>query len=231
MTSSELTNSFASIVKQFGGPEFQSTRVSFQPYARLSNTIRFRNGHFEIRLSDILEDAPPEVLLAALTVLTSKLLRKPIPHPARQTYQSYVALPETREKVRNARRTRGQKKLGSPVGKVFDLRLLYGEVNASYFSGQLHVRHLSWSPREYRRTLGHFDAAHSAIIINRRLDSRLVPKYVVTYVLFHEMLHAYFGEEFRNGRRSIHHSAFRQAEKEFADYKKAKRFLKRFCRD
>lgn len=231
MNASELTNSFASIVKQFGGPEFQSTRVSFRPYARLSNSIRFRNGHFEIRLSDILEDAPPEVLLAALTVLTSKLLRKPIPNPARLTYQSYVALPETREKVRNVRRTRGQKKLGSPLGKVFDLRLLFREVNAAYFSGQLHVRHLSWSPRENRRTLGHFDAAHSAIIINRRLDSRLVPKYVVTYVLFHEMLHAYFGEEFRNGRRSIHHSAFHEAEKEFADYKKAKRFLKRFCGD
>ena len=230
MTPSELTNSFTTIIRQFDGPEFHSARVSFQPYARLSTIIRFRHGHIEIRLSDILEEAPPEVLLAALTVLASKILRRPIPLPAQKTYQSYVSLPETREKARTVRRTRGRKRIGSPVGKVFDLRLLYDEVNDSYFSGKLQVRHLSWSPRKSRRTLGHFDAAHNTIIINRRLDSRLVPRYVVTYILFHEMLHAYFGEEYRNGRRSIHHSAFRQAEKEFADYKKAKRFIENFCR-
>lgn len=230
MIPSELNRSFTSIIKQLGGPEFHSARVSFYPYARLTNTIRFRDGHFEVRLSDILEEAPPEVLEAALTVLGSKLLKQPVPPPAREIYQSYVAHPGIRAKVRSVRMTRGRKHLGSPVGKVFDLRQLYDEVNASYFSAQLDVQYLSWSRRKNRRTLGHYDGAHSAIIVNRRLDSRFVPKYVVNYVLFHEMLHAHFGEEYRNGRRSIHHAAFRQAEKGFAEYNKAKRFIERFCK-
>ncbi len=230
MIPSELNKSFTSIIKQLGGAKFHSARVSFYPYARLTNTIRFRDGHFEVRLSDILEAAPPEVLEAALTVLGSKLLKRPVPPPARQIYRSYVARPEIRAKVRSVRMTRGRKNLGSPEGKVFDLRHLYNEINTSYFSGQLDIRHLSWSRRKNRRTLGHFDAAHSAIIINRKLDSRLVPKYVACYVLFHEMLHAHFGEEYRNGRRNIHHAAFRQAENGFADYNKAKRFLEKFCK-
>ncbi|HUV12971.1 MAG TPA: SprT-like domain-containing protein [Acidobacteriota bacterium] len=211
-----------------GGPEFHSARVSFFPYACLTNTIRFREGRYEVRLSDILEEAPPEVLEAVFTVLGSKLLKQPVPPPARQIYRSYVAHPEIRAKVRKVRTTRGRKHLGSPVGKVFDLQHLYDAVNVAYFSGQLDIRHLSWSRRKNRRTLGHYDGAHSAIIINRRLDSRLVPKYVVSYVLFHEMLHAHFGEEYCNGRRRIHHAAFRQAEKGFAEHRKAKRFIERF---
>jgi len=226
---SELTERFTSIIKQKGGPEFHSVRVSYFPYTRLTNTIRFQEGRYEVRLSDILEEAPPEVLDAALSVLIAKLLKHPVPRSARQIYQSYVVHPEIRAKIRSVRMARGRKHLGSPAGKVFDLQQLYDEVNRAYFSDQLDVRHLSWSRRKNRRTLGHYDGAHSAIIINCRLDSRLVPKYVVSFVLFHEMLHAHFGEEYRNGRRSIHHAAFRQAEKGFADYKKAKRFIERFC--
>lgn len=229
MIPSELNKRFTALITTQGGPAFHSAQVSFFPYARLTNTIRFREGRYHVRLSDILEDAPPEVIEAALSVLVSKLLKQPVPHSASQIYRSYVARPEMRAKVRSVRIARGRKHLGSPVGKVFDLQHLYDEVNLTYFSGQLNIRHLSWSRRKNRRTLGHYDGAHSAVIINRRLDSRLVPKYVVSYVLFHEMLHAHFGEQYRNGRRSIHHAAFRQAEKGFADYEKAKRFIEKFC--
>lgn len=230
MTLSELGNEFTSILRRIGGPRARSARVEFYPYTRLTNAVRLRDGHYEVRLSDILEQAPSEVVISALSVLAFKILNRPVPPEVRQPCQSYVARPEVRSRIREVRRTRGRKHLVSPVGKVFDLKHLYDELNASYFSGRLAVRHLSWSRRKNRRSLGHFDAAHNAIIINRRLDSHLVPKYVVSYLVFHEMLHAHFGEEYRNGRRNIHHAAFRKAERSFRDYRKATRFIREFFR-
>ena len=37
--------------------------------------------------------------------------------------------------------------------------------------------------------LGHYDPSHNAIVISRILDAAAVPRLVVEYVMFHEMLH------------------------------------------
>jgi len=214
--------------------EFQRVRTtpvpecetSFYPYRGLTSTIRSRNGRIHVRVSDLLADAPPEILRSIMVILVNKLFGSKVDEEVRLRYWRFVNRPEFRQKVSRIRRQRGVKLLTSPKGKVFDLLSIFEELNHALFDNQVEVRHLSWSQRASRTTLGHFDSAHETIIINKRLDNPRVPLYVVSYVLYHEMLHSFLGEETSGDRRSIHHRRFRAAEKNFRDYSKAKAFIR-----
>ena len=201
--------------------------ISFQPYTRLRNTIRIRDHVLQLRLSDGLQDAPHEVLSALAILLACKLVRIPPPAECAVTYRAYIRRPEIRSRAEEIRRQRGRKRMLPAAGNNFDLRELFEGLNREYFDGRLAVRHLGWSTRQARRTLGHYDPAHDAIVINRRLDNPLVPEYVVSSVLHHEMLHAL--QASAPGRR-IHDATFRRAEKRFADYRRAQRFIAKHFR-
>ena len=57
--------------------------VSFYPYINVNNTIRIRNGQVNVRISDLLKDAPESVQRALAVVLVSKLLNARVPVAAR----------------------------------------------------------------------------------------------------------------------------------------------------
>ncbi len=202
--------------------------IRFYPYRNLSHTIRIRQGKLLVRISDILADAPPEVLKAVLGILLHKLFRKPVPESPCRIYRSYVNTETLRHRIRRVRRTRGRKQLGSPAGRIFDLRSLFDQLNQRYFGDRIRLRHLSWSRRENRRSLGHYDPAHQAIVVDRRLDRPSIPLFVVEYVLYHEMLHACLGEKIHNGKRQVHHRLFRKAEKEFPHYAEARAYTRSY---
>lgn len=200
--------------------------IEFYPYRNLNHTIRVRDGKILVRISDILADAPREILASVVVILLYKLFRKPPPRSYRHEYRAYITKEQVREKTRAVRRLRGRKHLGSPSGCVFDLRAIFKQLNDQYFEGRLKVRTLSWSRRNSRRILGHYDAAHEAIVISRRLDSPQIPKYVIEFVFYHEMLHAFFGDHAENGRRQVHYQIFRKAEKKFTQYELAKKYYR-----
>jgi len=203
------------------------SEISFYPYRNLSHTIRIRNGRALIRISDLLQDAPGDVLKAVIAILVHKLKRKSAPDRWQGIYRQYVHREEFLEQVRETcrRRSRG-KKLLPPAGSVFDLQKLFDRLNAEHFNNQVQVAQLGWSLRQSRRVLGHYDSAHRAIVINRRLDHPLVPEYVVRYVLFHEMLHALMGVHCENGIRRVHPPRFKRAERRFPEYKLARDFIR-----
>ncbi|MEO6588193.1 MAG: M48 family peptidase, partial [Pyrinomonadaceae bacterium] len=96
---------------------------------------------------------------------------------------------------------------------------------------------LTWSLRGTFRRLGHHDAAHETIVISKSLDDKKVPRYVVEFVVFHEMLHIFHPAKIQNGRRYHHTPVFRRDEKKFAFYEESEkwignnsRFLKRKAR-
>jgi hypothetical protein len=76
--------------------------------------------------------------------------------------------------------------------------------------------------------LGCFDPALNQIVINRVLDRRDVPEYVVSYVLYHEMLHQKHPVKFGRCRRESHSLQFRREERQFSDYARAMKFLSHF---
>jgi predicted metal-dependent hydrolase len=57
-----------------------------------------------------------------------------------------------------------------------------------------------------------------------------VPRYVVEYVLFHEMLHIHHPTKHVNGRRYNHTPAFRRDERKFSHYKEAEEWIEKSVR-
>jgi hypothetical protein len=197
----------------------------FYPYAGLSSTIRLRQGRVYARISDILKHSPRDVLYALACILVAKLYRLKVAAEHERTYREYARQPFILNATDAARRTRGYKLTTSPRGQTYDLDELFDDLNARYFGGLLAKPRLSWSQQKTHRVLGHHDHLHGAIIISRTLDATRIPRFVVEYVLYHEMLHAKHLPR-RVADRTIYHSQqFRADELQFERYQEAVKWL------
>ena len=165
---------FRSLKPRAEAPEFD---VQFRPFATVRSTICFEQDGPRIvaKLSDLLQDAPGEVLEALTTILLAKLYRERTPGHANKSYRSWLNSPATHQRMLQARRARGRKHLLPPRGRVHDLDALFDRLNERYFNGSLHKPTLGWSPQTSRRRLGHYDAAHDAIVISSIFDRQQVP--------------------------------------------------------
>ena len=203
--------------------------LRFRPYANLDSRIRLESGHRKIlvKISDQLEHAPPEVQESLAHVLLGKLYRKPVDRSHQLRYREFVNRADIRRRALEIRRQRGRKRLTPPAGGSYDLDAMFDALNREYFGGALAKPRLGWSERRSRRLLGHYDHAHDTIVVSRLLDSRTVPRFVVEYVLFHEMLHLKHPVEYRSGRRCVHGPEFKREERLFPQYDEANRYLKR----
>ena len=200
--------------------------LRFYPYAGFKHTIRKRDNVVRVRVSDLLKDAPTEVIEALLKLLAARLSGDHPDPRANSLYRAFITHPDRRRDARQARRERGRKHLDPPGGDVHNLEGYFRDLNREFFEGQVTIDLLGWSPGKSKRVLGSYDAAFNAISVNRRLDNPLVPDYVVRYILFHEMLHAHLGDEYCGSRRSVHHARFKEAEQRFPDYQRAVRFIR-----
>ncbi|MCB1076167.1 MAG: hypothetical protein KDK59_11665, partial [Simkania sp.] len=62
--------------------------------------------------------------------------------------------------------------------------------------------------------------------VHRVLDSAETPEYVVSFVLYHEMLHSVCSSAVgKRGRRKIHTKEFREKEKLFHQYREAAEWI------
>ncbi len=207
--------------------ESPSFSFRFYPYSNLKNTLRVRSGVFRFRISDILSEAPAEVWEAAMGMLVARWSRRRTPPIYTAIYRDYVDQARVEERIDRVRRSRGSKKMAGPRGRIYDLAERFDRLNRQYFNGDLEVRRLGWSLRGGRRSLGHYDSTHDTIVLNRALDKPRVPGYVVDFVLYHEMLHAWMGIGKRGRPRRIHPPEFRRAERHFEHFEKADRFIKK----
>jgi hypothetical protein len=106
---------------------------------------------------------------------------------------------------------------------------MFSDLNARYFGGRIERPLLSWSHRPTRRVLGHHDHVHRAIIISRTLDNAAVPRFVVEYVLYHEMLHVKHPARIISGRTVYHGRAFRDDERLFERFDEALKWLEKIA--
>lgn len=112
------------------------------------------------------------------------------------------------------------------LGKHYDLKGLFNDLNQEYFQGKLEQPRLMWSARSSKRRLGTYDPHSNTITINRRFDRADTPVLLIKYILYHEMLHQHLGIKEVNGRRYAHTSAFKKAERKFKDQKAAEELVK-----
>jgi len=221
------TLAFARVFRRMGLkrplPEFQ---VEYRPFSSLRSTVRLRGNQLRVSISDLLAPSPPIVLEALAEILLGKVFRRRASREARECYLAYVFKESTRKRIEETRRRRGHKMQRPARGRCFDLAEIFDDLNRRYFAGALAPTRLGWSPRRSRTILGHYDSAHASITISRLLDSPKVPRYVVEYLMFHEMLHVQCPVERRGARRVVHSRQFREAERRFAQYALARRRLK-----
>jgi hypothetical protein len=197
----------------------------FYPYVGINHTIRVRGGKVFVRIAEICREMPLAAQKALAYILVAKLLRKKVPPAAREVYSNFIKRQEMREKAVANKRRHGRKVITSARGDVYDLDEIFDALNQTYFRNSLPKPVLSWSSRRTYRILGHHDSAHETVIISRSLDDQKVPRFVVEYVVFHEMLHIFHPTEHRNGRRFNHTPAFKRNEQKFRYYEEAETWI------
>jgi hypothetical protein len=195
--------------------------VSFYPYIGLNQTIRVRDGRVFVRIADMCRDMPREPHRALAHILVAKLLRKRVPVQADRVYSEYIDSDEMRDRSHDRKRSHGRKIVTTSKGEVYDLDQIFDDLNFWYFGERLVKPVLTWSVKKTYRILAHHDATHETIVVSKSLDSRDVPRFVVEYIVFHEMLHIHHPTVHHNGRRYNHTAAFRRDEQKFKDYEAA----------
>jgi len=209
------------------GASLPELKIEFFAFANVNNTIRLRNGRLLVRLSDLLEGAPETVLRAIAHILLAKMYRRPIDRGHAARYRKYVGSHEIVRKAHLVRQMRGRKRLHSPRGHYYDLDAVFEELNTRFFNGLMARPRLSWSQTKTRRILGHYDPAHNAIIISRIFDHAAMPKFVLEYIVYHEMLHLKHPVKLRGSRRCVHSAEFQAEEKLFPQVAEANAVLRR----
>ena len=200
--------------------------VRFYPFANINNTIRLRDGKILVRLSDLLEGAPRNVLGAIAHILLAKLYRKSIDAPRAARYRRFLGTRSISAKAHLIRQMRGRKAITSPNGHAVNLEEVFDELNRRFFHGLLARPTMTWSSNHSRTSLGHYDPAHNTIVISRIFDAPQVPRCAVEYLVYHEMLHLKHPVRLRGSRRCVHPPAFVAEEKLYPELEKAKAFLK-----
>jgi hypothetical protein len=206
-----------------------SIETRFYPYVGLSSTIRVRQGRVYARVSDLLRTAPQEVLYSLACILLAKLYRRKLSREQERPYREHAADPSVVSAAESSRKCRGFKITTSARGTAFDLDKLFDSINARYFDSQLTKPVLSWGQRETRRVLGHHDHVHGAIILSPSLDRDSVPRFVVEYVLYHEMLHIKHKATVVRNRTIYHSRSFRADERRFERFREASKWIEEFA--
>jgi len=121
--------------------------------------------------------------------------------------------------VRHALRTRGQ---------FHDLEAILGKLNERYFGGQAADSQITWgrrtSPKGSTRSaikLGTYSATERLIRIHPVLDQRWVPRYFITYIVFHELLHHVIPPVRIGKTTALHPVRFTQREQQYPHYLRA----------
>lgn len=118
-----------------------------------------------------------------------------------------------------------KKKLAS-IGKIYDLKEIYHQVNKTYFANQLDLK-ITWYGQTGRRnrsrvTFGQYHDALRLVKIHRMLDDPFFPYFFVCFVVYHEMLHHVVpGFVDEKGFYCTHGEEFKQKERQFRHYEAA----------
>ena len=202
-------------------------KIDFFRFASVNNTIRLREGRLLVRISDLLEGAPEPVLRAIAHILLAKMYRKPIDREHATRYRRYVSTHHMSEKAHLVRQMRGRKRITTARGHIYHLEEIFEDLNQKYFYGLMARPVMTWSTERARNRLGHYDPAHNAIVVSSVFDHPRVPRYVVEYIVYHEMLHLKHPVKLRGSRRCVHSAEFQAEERLFDRLEAAREFLRR----
>ncbi len=118
------------------------------------------------------------------------------------------------------------------AGFHHDILSIFNDLNDRYFGGSVTAL-ITWGRETKKRTekrkairLGSYSASERLIRIHPCLDRNWVPRYFVTAVVYHEMLHHVFPHRAGSERRALHPAEFREREREYRFFERALRWEK-----
>jgi hypothetical protein len=180
-------------------------------------THTLSNGLLRVRVHMMFLGAPDRVLDALIRYVVQE---------DRQASQVIGEFIET-----NSHRIRAWRPVLGPLrtrGRAHDLYAILADLNERYFGGAVSDVLITWGRRtrpnvKNRATikLGSYSAIERLIRVHPVLDKEWVPRYFVSYIVYHEMLHHVI-PALRAGRRAILHSSeFNRREREFRHFERA----------
>lgn len=115
-------------------------------------------------------------------------------------------------------------------GEVYDLDEIYREINERYFEGKVNLS-ITWfgtKGRLFRSRVnfGMYVDTQKLVKIHRTLDDATIPRFVVAFVIYHEMLHHICPPIVtERGVTTIHTKCFRNLEMQHEAYKAAETWI------
>lgn len=132
---------------------------------------------------------------------------------------------------KNGHRIRASRRVRGPLvtrGEVHDLTEIFRRVNERYFGGAVSDVLVTWGrrtrpPNGSRATikLGSYSAEERLIRVHPVLDRKWVPRYFVSYIVHHELVHHVVPPVRVAGRAFVHPPEFLRREREFRQYERA----------
>ncbi len=116
----------------------------------------------------------------------------------------------------------------APTAVTDTVRTVAGEGDVIDFSSAVDAL-ITWGRRSTRaRTkprrsikLGSYSASERLIRVHPVLDKPWVPRYFVSYIVYHEMLHHVIPSSQGSGRRMLHPPLFQERERLFRDFERS----------
>jgi hypothetical protein len=208
--------------------------VKYYNYAGLKSTIKLQNSRFLklnkidcgevfflVKLSPGFKEFSETFYKALGYVLISKIIRKKCPSYYKKIYKKWINLKSSEDLHKNLCKLNGNTIKNNFEGEVYNLKDSFERINNEYFEDVLALPILKWGSIKTCRKFGHYDFVNHVIHISKSLDSLKVPLFVLDYVMYHEMLHIYFGFKVTKYNRISHTKEFKEREKLFFKYYEA----------
>lgn len=225
----QIQQIFANAYKQLRGKEGRFV-ITFYPYTTIKHTIRKRRNIFYVRLSDLVQNENEEIINAIAFILISKIEKLQCPREQYELYKNYTCKKEVVDNRKAIRKIRAKEILPNPIGIFYDLRISFNRVNAEYFKGELKNIKLKWTKRKIKSQLGYYDIDLDAIVINKVLDDRRIPQFVLDFVMYHELLHVKIRSDYKKFNEKVHTKEFKIAERKFRFYEQSKVWIDRIMK-
>ncbi len=217
-----MQQSFLRVGKELGMDQVVAV---FYPYSELKHTWRYDGQGWEIRVSDYLDGASDEVIDSLAWHLLSRASGVKCRDGRESIYVDYVRSQELWANAGPRYFDRARTLSIGSAGRHRDLKVVFDYVNSTYFSGGLKAPTLAWTEESPRRRLGYYFEQLNLLAVNRAIDSDQVPRYVLEFVVYHELLH-HADKRGRSHRTVKHTKAFRERERAFSAYRDADSWLR-----
>lgn len=203
--------------------------ASYYPYKDLKHTWRARDGKLVFRVSDYMSSSPEEVVGSLAWFLICRARGKGYPKELVSRYLTHVRSAEFWNSRRSLYVSRARSLSFRPRGSAHDLTAVFDHVNACYFRGEAERPDLAWVSGSPSRRVGFFHRPLRILAVNKALDSDRVPRFVLEFVVYHELLHGAMGCDDCLERRVYHTKKFRTREREFIRHDEAQKWLVRIA--